>query len=102
MSEEHIQEGPIIHKLQAGIIPKGRRRGARLTCKKLQKQDDWDDWAASETKQLDQYETQEMFSEPCPLPKNANVLPFLWTYLIKDEVLKRHVVSVMGPHLKVQ
>lgn len=89
MSDEHIEEGPIIHKLNTGIIPKGRRQGVRLTRKKLMTQSDWDEWAASETKQLDQYETQEMFSKPCPLPKNTNVLPFLWTYLVKDDGTKK-------------
>ena len=30
-----------------------------------------------------------MFGPPCPLPKNANVLPFLWTYLVKDDGTKK-------------
>jgi hypothetical protein len=30
-----------------------------------------------------------MFSSPCPLPPHANVLPFLWTYLIKDDGTKK-------------
>ena len=90
MSDEHVEGGPTIAQLQTkGIIPKGRRRGMRLTQKKLMAQDDWSDWAASEKKQPDQYKTQQMFGAPCPLPKNANVLPFLWTYLIKDDGTKK-------------
>jgi hypothetical protein len=55
-----------------------------LTRRFLQKQEDWNDWQASEHKQLNQYEAQKTFGEPCRLPPNANLLPLLWTYLIKD------------------
>jgi hypothetical protein len=30
-----------------------------------------------------------MFGQPQPLPKDTNVLPFLWTYLIKDDRRKK-------------
>ena len=41
MSEEHVEEGPVIAKLRVdGIVPKGRRRGARLTRRKLMLQSD--------------------------------------------------------------
>jgi dUTP pyrophosphatase len=92
MSDEMRQEEPVIRRMQrthGGIIPKSRRRGAKLTRKKLMKQDDWPDWEASEANQLDQYEKQKMFSSPCPLPPHANVLPFLWTYLVKDDGTKK-------------
>jgi hypothetical protein len=56
----------------------------KLTRRYLLKQPDWDDWKSSEHKQLNQYESQGTFSEPCPLPDGANCLPLLWTYLIKD------------------
>ena len=88
MSEEAYNDGPVIHRLQ-GILPKGKRRGIKLTRRKLMARDDWNDWAASERKQLDQYEKQEMFGRPCPRPPNTNVLPFLWTYLIKDDGTKK-------------
>ncbi len=32
---------------------------------------------------LDQYKEQGMFSNPMPLPSNANALHMLWTYLLK-------------------
>ena len=35
---------------------------------KLQKQSDWNDWELSEFLQLDQYQRQNMFGEPDPLP----------------------------------
>jgi hypothetical protein len=38
----------------------------------------------SEFKQLDQYYSQGTFGKPCIQPKGANLLPLLWTYLIKD------------------
>jgi hypothetical protein len=78
-----------LQRQKGGIVPKGRRRGVKLTHKKLLKQDDWPEWEASETKQLDQYEKQQMFSSPCPLLPHANMLPFLWMYLIKDDGTKK-------------
>jgi hypothetical protein len=78
-----------MQRATGGIVPKSRRWGAKLTRKKLLKQEDWSDWEASETKQLDQYKKQNMFSVPCPLPPHANVLTFLWTYLVKDNGTKK-------------
>ena len=61
-----------------------KARTKKLTRRFLIEQDDWSDWEASERKQLNQYEAQETFGRPCKLPKGANLLPLLWTYLIKD------------------
>lgn len=102
MKEEYYRSLPKICKARSGIIPKGRRRSAKLTRKKLMQRDDWQDWFASENKQLDQYEKQKMFDSPIKPPPNANILPFLWTYLIKDDGTKRHAVSVMALHQKEQ
>ena len=66
------------------LKPKNKQRGKKLTRRVLLKQDDWDDWKLSEWKQLDQYEAQDTFGEPCILPGGANCLSLLWTYLIKD------------------
>ena len=66
------------------LKPKNKQRGKKLTRRILLKQDDWDDWKNSEWKQLDQYEAQDTFGEPCILPRGANCLSLLWTYLIKD------------------
>lgn len=74
-----------------GILPKSKCRKHKLTRRKLQRlpEDEWKIWEASEHKQLDQYEQQEMFGTPCPLPPGANCLPLLWTYLIKDDGRKK-------------
>lgn len=63
-------------------VEKSRRK--KLTRRYLLEQDDWPDWQKSEFKQLDQYESQKTFGSPCQLPPGANLLPLLWTYLIKD------------------
>ena len=89
LSDEQYNGSITVHKLRGGIIPKGRRRGAKLTRRKLQQRDDWQDWRKSEDKQLDQYELQQMFEEPCLPPPGANILPFLWTYLVKDDGTKK-------------
>jgi deoxyuridine 5'-triphosphate nucleotidohydrolase len=64
------------------LVKKTKRK--KLTRRFLKQQDDWDDWRKSEKKQLDQYESQKTFGAPCKLPPGANLLPLLWTYLIKD------------------
>ena len=60
------------------------KKRKHLTRKYLMKQKDWADWLASEAKQLNQYEEQRTFGQPCKLPKGANLLLLLWTYLVKD------------------
>ena len=60
------------------------KKRCHLTRRYLQKQPDWQDWKQSEAKQLNQYEAQGTFGIPCKLPKGANLLPLLWTYVIKD------------------
>jgi dUTP pyrophosphatase len=61
-----------------------KKRPKKLTRRWLLQQHDWTDWRDSEFKQLNHYYDQKTFSEPCQLPPGANVLPLLWTYLVKD------------------
>lgn len=78
--------------------------GPPLTRGRLMKRPDWNDWLNSEYLQLDQYETQNMFSEPTSLPTdmtNVNVLPMIWTYLTKTCGRKKaRCVANGAPHLK--
>ena len=37
-----------------------------------------------------------MFSEPQPIPRGANSLPFLWTYVVKDDGTKKARASCNG------
>ena len=51
--------------------------------------------------QLDQYEQQDTFGEPCPLPVNANCLDLLWVYTVKtDGTLKSRCVCNGRPSNK--
>ena len=59
-------------------------KSKRLTRRILKERTDWSDWNKSEFKQLDQYQSQSTFGKHQPLPTGANVLPLIWTYLIKD------------------
>ena len=59
-------------------------KSKRLTRRILKERTDWIDWKNSEYKQLDQYHAQKTFGQPQTLPNGANVLPLIWTYLIKD------------------
>ena len=82
MIDAYLREGTI--NAVKGILPKNKRRSRRLTRKRLKSQSDWNAWQQSEWKQLNQYEDQNTFGQPCPLPLNANVLDLLWTYNLKD------------------
>ena len=70
-------------------VLKSSKKKAKLTRRILKSQKDWNDWRNSEHKQLDQYEAQGMFSEPQQIPKETNSLPFMWTYVIKDDGTKK-------------
>lgn len=50
---------------------------------KQKQRTDWPQWKDSKYKMLNQYKEQGMFSDPMPLPSNANALRMLWTYLLK-------------------
>ena len=77
---------------------------SNLTRAKLKRQPDWDDWIQSERLQLDLYEQQNMFSDPTTLPNDmtgVNVLPMIWTYLVKSCGRKKaRCVANGAPHLK--
>ena len=68
---------------------KSTKKKRKLTQNILKQHQDWTDWLASEHKQLNQYEEQGMFSNPTPIPSNANCLPFIWKYLVKDDGTKK-------------
>jgi hypothetical protein len=51
--------------------------------KQLMKREDWPDRQQGIYKQLNQYWNQGMFSNPMPLPMNANALHMLWRYNLK-------------------
>ena len=63
--------------------------GKKLTRKRLKAQDDWNEWQASEWKQLDAYRDQDMFDQPEPRPRGVNLLNMLWCYLVKDDGRKK-------------
>jgi len=54
-----------------------------FTKKQLLKRHDWLEWQEGIYKQLNQYWNQGMFSNPMPLPMNANALQMLWRYNLK-------------------
>ena len=93
--KDNIAEQGITHQryLQA-ILPsisaiKSAKKKAKLTRRILKVQTDWLDWEAAEHKQLQQYEDQGMFSDPVEVPPDANYLPFIWTYVLKDDGTKK-------------
>ena len=75
-----------------------------LTRTKLQKRPDWSKWEQSEFLQLDQYDRQNMFGLPGPIPadiENPSILPMIWVYIIKvDGRYKARCVANGAPHLK--
>ena len=87
---EHLQLTTLINKA--------------LTRTDLLKRSDWEKWENSEFLQLDQYERQNMFGPPGPIPSDItdpNILPMIWVYLIKvDGHYKARYVANGAPHLK--
>ena len=91
LTEENKQILEELHDLIAHNIDSTEltKRRTKLSRRKLKECSDWDDWFKSEHKQLDQYHAQNTFGPPQDLPKGANVLNLLWTYLIKDDGRKK-------------
>ena len=54
---------------------------------KLCKHDDFETWQQSEWLQHDKYKLQNMFGDPIRRPIDAIVLPFVWTYMEKEDPL---------------
>ena len=68
-------------------------RGEFFSRKELQRRSDWDGWRSSQWKQLDQYDSQGMFSEPLALPAGLVGYFMHWTYQMKmDGTKKAHMV----------
>ena len=68
---------------------KSSKKKAKLTRKLLKMQPDWCEWQQAEYKQLDQYDAQSMFSTSQPIPTGTNKLPFMWTYVVKEDGTKK-------------
>ena len=77
------------HNLPTSVKAQVMKKRSKLTRSKLMKQEDWNDWEKSEFKQLNQYEAQGTFGDPCVYPAGENLLPVVWTYLIKDDGTKK-------------
>ncbi len=69
--------------VESGDVYQYVTRVMRLTWGKLLKQDDWQDWQASEFLQLNQYNAQGMFGDPVTVDKDDAVFYLVWTYGIK-------------------
>jgi hypothetical protein len=54
-----------------------------LTCVKLLKQHNWEEWQAVEFLQLDEYNMQGMFGNPVMVDLDTTVFHSVWTYAIK-------------------
>ena len=77
----HINDS-LRHPSQSNtVIPSAHR----LTRKSLQTQSDWTEWLASECEQLNQYDKQGMFGQPCIPPPGAAIFHWVWIYKIKEE-----------------
>jgi hypothetical protein len=69
----------------------------KLTRRKLEQSPAWDTFRSSEWIQLDKYHSQGMFGTPCAKPKDAIVLPWVWSYLYKvDPVTLKDVGKSRG------
>jgi hypothetical protein len=67
-----------------------------FTRRKLKQLPIWDIWLASEWKQLDAHQKQEVYGVPCPAPPGATVLRSHWNYIIKPCGTRRARVCCDG------
>lgn len=79
----NITEDVILAAIMAGHVK------PKLTQKYLQQQLDWGVWNTSEFHQLNMYHAQEMFGTPEPAPCTGNILPFIWSYMIKLDGMRK-------------
>ncbi len=94
--EDKTQWPPISDKSTALAIFKGLAI-PKLTHRKLQQFPAWDKFQTSEWKQINVYHKQGMFGQPCDKPKDAIVLPWIWSYLYKvDPILLQDVAKSRG------
>jgi hypothetical protein len=56
-----------------------------LTHTGLHTQPDWNEWVSSAEEQVDAYDVQDLFGNPCLLPKGASVFCWVWLYKITTE-----------------
>lgn len=70
-------------ELPAEPPPQDPDLGKMFTKKEVKQRSDWPEWRLSQFKQLDQYNTQGMFSEPMVLPTGMGASYMHWTYLWK-------------------
>ena len=72
----------LVHHIRGKAIADELALGS-FTRRKLKQLPIWDLWLASEWKQLDAHQKQEVFGTPCPAPPDATVLRSHWNYIIK-------------------
>jgi hypothetical protein len=56
---------------------------SQFTRRQLMAQKDFPEWLDAEFKQLDRYEADGMFGDPCPRPSSAIILRSIWSYMLK-------------------
>ena len=47
--------------------------------------EDWDEWEKAEWLQLNQYQRQNMFGTPCPLPQDKGIFNLVWSHYRKTD-----------------
>ena len=78
------------------------KKARKLTRWILKSQNYWYTWQHSEYKQHQQYHDQHIFRKPQHIPSGASRLPFIWTYLIKNDENKTKKASTTyngAPHM---
>jgi len=84
MNPRHMFVKPTIRTVMCGEVWNVVTSAMKLTRGRLMKLPDWSDWKESEWKQLDQYDAQGMFGEPCFVKSEKAVFRLVWTYAVKE------------------
>ena len=76
------------HLLDSPEIIPTQIKVSKLRRKLLKETDEWDSFLKSEWKQLNRYKDAGMFGEPIQAKHWMTVLPWVWTYLQKENPLQ--------------
>ena len=85
-AEIDLLDEDIVNVLKHGA--KGTGKGSQFTRRQLLNRSDWEGdngWKASECKQLDDMELDNMYGPPVFPPKGATILQTIWSYIEKTD-----------------
>jgi hypothetical protein len=93
---DHLRSTRPTHTLvSSGDVLNVVNQVMKLTCGKLLKQADWNNWQESKYLQLNQYQDQGVFGLPQTVDTDTAIFPLVWRYNVKAQGIRRLQKSTM-------